>query len=264
MFSFFINYMTAEVPAVPAAWKAGMTSLSSHSNLLHGWLLGWFETNKAGVLSFSNKGASDLASLGFVLFLVGRFSGASLLKKCSAHKMLGLYGVLNVIMTFLVFCKLGWLFVICVFLSYFFMSIMFPTIFALGIFGLGARAKKARRLFGSGFLDGGSRFRRCRPFCRPSLLRCGDDPLQTLFTDAAFCLWQFRYRFHLFALVERCPPLLLCGCHPLSSSRAHLSFLPGRRQPLGERERLISAMSDALPNLRHFGSEFVVLNLVSD
>ena len=43
----------------------------------------------------------------------------------------------------LVFFKLGWLSVACVFLSYFFMSIMFPTIFALGIFGLGARAKKA-------------------------------------------------------------------------------------------------------------------------
>jgi len=43
----------------------------------------------------------------------------------------------------LVFCKLGWLSVACVFLSYFFMSIMFPTIFALGIFGLGLRAKRA-------------------------------------------------------------------------------------------------------------------------
>ena len=50
---------------------------------------------------------------------------------------------MNVIATFLVFCKLGWLSVACVFLSYFFMSIMFPTIFALGIFGLGAQAKKA-------------------------------------------------------------------------------------------------------------------------
>ena len=49
----------------------------------------------------------------------------------------------NVITTILVFCKLGWLSVVCVFLTYFFMSIMFPTIFALGIFGLGARAKKA-------------------------------------------------------------------------------------------------------------------------
>ena len=49
----------------------------------------------------------------------------------------------NVVATLLIFLKLGWLSVVCVFLSYFFMSIMFPTIFALGIFGLGARAKKA-------------------------------------------------------------------------------------------------------------------------
>jgi FHS family L-fucose permease-like MFS transporter len=50
---------------------------------------------------------------------------------------------MNVFVCFLVFLKLGWLSVFCVFLSYFFMSIMFPTIFALGIHGLGARAKKA-------------------------------------------------------------------------------------------------------------------------
>ena len=66
-----------------------------------------------------------------------------MLRRFSAHKMLGLYGLMNVIMTLLVFFKLGWVSVVCVFLSYFFMSIMFPTIFALGIFGLGARAKKA-------------------------------------------------------------------------------------------------------------------------
>lgn len=76
-------------------------------------------------------------------FLIGRFTGAGLLKKFSSHKVLGLYGLLNVLATFVVFLKLGWVSVICVFLSYFFMSIMFPTIFALGIFGLGARAKRA-------------------------------------------------------------------------------------------------------------------------
>jgi FHS family L-fucose permease-like MFS transporter len=143
IFSFFINYMTAEVPAIPASWNSAMTNLAASSGFLHDWLLGWFETNKDGVLSLSNKGASNLASLGFVCFLVGRFSGAALLKKFAAHKMLGIYAGLNVVATFLVFCKLGWLSVICVFLSFFFMSIMFPTIFALGIFGLGARAKKA-------------------------------------------------------------------------------------------------------------------------
>ena len=55
--------------------------------------------------------------------------------------MLGLYSVINVVLCFLIFLKLGWLSVVCVFLCYFFMSITFPTIFALGIFGLGDRAK---------------------------------------------------------------------------------------------------------------------------
>jgi FHS family L-fucose permease-like MFS transporter len=143
IFSFFINYMTAEVPPIPESWNAGMSSLAGNSGFLGNWLQGWFETNKAGMLTMSDKGASNLASLGFVCFLVGRFTGAILLKKYSAHRVLGLYGLLNVIATLLVFLKLGWLSVLSVFLSYFFMSIMFPTIFALGIFGLGARAKKA-------------------------------------------------------------------------------------------------------------------------
>jgi FHS family L-fucose permease-like MFS transporter len=143
IFSFFINYMTSETPAIPASWNAAMTNLSAHSGVLQSWLNGWFEVNKAGVLALSNKGASNLASLGLICFLIGRFSGAGLLKKFSAHKILGLYAVMDALLTFLVFCKLGWFSVVCVFLSYFFMSIMFPTIFALGIFGLGARAKKA-------------------------------------------------------------------------------------------------------------------------
>ena len=130
IFSFFINYMTADVPAIPASWNSGLLS-------------GVFETNKTGVLGLSDKGASFLVSAGFFCFLAGRFSGAMILKRFSAHKVLGLYGLLNVAICFLISLKLGWLSVGCVFLSYFFMSIMFPTIFALGIHGLGARAKKA-------------------------------------------------------------------------------------------------------------------------
>jgi FHS family L-fucose permease-like MFS transporter len=130
IFSFFINYLTSEVPPLPPSWASGLLS-------------GWIETGKGGFLQFSDRGAANLASLGFVCFLVGRFTGAGLLKKYSAHKMLGLYGALNVLLTLLVFLKLGWVSVACVFGSYFFMSIMFPTIFALGIYGLGARAKRA-------------------------------------------------------------------------------------------------------------------------
>ena len=142
IFSFFINYMTSELPAIPRAFESGMTNIAAHAGFLSEWMSGWFET-KAGVMSLSDKGAANLASLGFVCFLAGRFTGALILKRFSAHKVLGVYGLANVIATFIVFLKLGWLSVVCVFLSFFFMSIMFPTIFALGIFGLGARAKRA-------------------------------------------------------------------------------------------------------------------------
>jgi hypothetical protein len=96
-----------------------------------------------GVVGVTNQFASTLASFGFICFLLGRVVGAALLRRASAHRIVGLYGVLNTVACLLIFCKLGWLSVACVFLSYFFMSIMFPTIFALGIFGLGEKAKGA-------------------------------------------------------------------------------------------------------------------------
>ena len=96
-----------------------------------------------GVVGITNQFAANLASFGFICFLLGRVTGAALLRRVSAHKIVGLYAVLNAVACLLVFCKLGWLSVVCVFLSYFFMSIMFPTIFALGIFGLGNKAKGA-------------------------------------------------------------------------------------------------------------------------
>ena len=107
-----------------------------------------------GVIGVTNQFAATLASVGFVCFLLGRVSGAALLRRVSAHKIVGLYAVLNVLICFLVFLKLGWLSVLCVFLSYFFMSIMFPTIFALGIFGLGARAKGASAYIVMGIVGG--------------------------------------------------------------------------------------------------------------
>jgi MFS transporter, FHS family, L-fucose permease len=128
IFSFFINYMTSE-PVIPESWATGKFS-------------SWFQTTN-GMLTFTDQFAGYLTSIGFACFVLGRFTGAGLLKKFSAHKILALYGTLNVLACLLVVLKLGWLSVACVFLSYFLMSIMFPTIFALGIFGLGARAKKA-------------------------------------------------------------------------------------------------------------------------
>jgi fucose permease len=111
-------------------------------------------TFQDGIFGVSNKFAATLASVGFIFFLLGRVIGAALLRKYSAHKMLGLYSVMNAGLCFLIFLKLGWLSVVCVFLSYFFMSITFPTIFALGIFGLGARAKRASAYIVMGIVGG--------------------------------------------------------------------------------------------------------------
>ncbi len=142
IFSFFINYMTSEPPPIPD------------------WMNVWifkkyiFMTGKDGFIHISDAGASILASAAFFCFLLGRVSGSGLLAKFPAHTIVGLYGVLNVGVCFLIFFKLGWLSVAGVFLSYFFMSIMFPTIFALGIHGLGVKAKKASAYIVMGIMGG--------------------------------------------------------------------------------------------------------------
>ena len=123
------------MPPVPSSWNAPSGG--------SGWFGGWFETYPNGTLGFSDKGAANLASLGFLCFLIGRFTGSAILKKFAAHTVLGVYSAASVVLCLLIFAKLGWVSVVAVFLTYFFMSIMFPTIFALGIFGLGQRAKKA-------------------------------------------------------------------------------------------------------------------------
>lgn len=99
------------------------------------------------VLAISDKGAGTLSSLAFICFLLGRISGAWFLAISPAHRILGLYALINVAVCGLIIAQLGWLSVIGVFLSYFFMSIMFPTIFAVGIHGLGSQSKKKAASF---------------------------------------------------------------------------------------------------------------------
>ena len=99
------------------------------------------------MLAISDKGAGTLSSIAFIFFLLGRVSGSWFLKKAPAHKILGLYAVINIFVCGLIILGLGWMSVVCVFLSYFFMSIMYPTIFAIGIHGLGSQSKKKAAAF---------------------------------------------------------------------------------------------------------------------
>jgi FHS family L-fucose permease-like MFS transporter len=135
IFSFFINYMIAEVPAISEGLK-------------NSWFLQGGAESRDGGWFINEKGAARLQGVvGFALFFIGRVTGSALLRKVPAHVALGSYALINVVMCALVVLKAGWLSVFAVFGTFFFMSLMFPTIFALGIFGLGPDAKKKAAAF---------------------------------------------------------------------------------------------------------------------
>lgn len=135
IFSFFINYIVEQMPAV----SAGLAQL---------WPISGNAREVDGVLRVTERGASALQGLvAFGLFTAGRFVGAALLNRFPAHKLLGLYSVINVALCGVVMAKLGWWSTAAVFGSFFFMSIGFPTIFALGIHGLGSQSKKKASAF---------------------------------------------------------------------------------------------------------------------
>ncbi len=132
--SFFINYVTEEVPGIKDPISNIMAQLGSFGAM------------------FMPKNPEQAASLilafgGMGLFWIGRLSGSYFLKFMSPHKLLFTYGLINTLLMLLVVAGLGTISVVALFSTYFFMSIMFPTIFALGIKDLGTLTKK-----GSSFL----------------------------------------------------------------------------------------------------------------
>ncbi len=142
IFSFFINYLVSETPALSREWAD--TVLPESSVVARGQ--GYF---------ISDQGAAQLQGLlGFGLFFLGRLIGSAMLSKTSAHRLLGTYSLINTALCIVVVMKLGWISVAAVFLSFFFMSISFPTIFALGIHGLGVQAKKASAFIVMAILGG--------------------------------------------------------------------------------------------------------------
>jgi FHS family L-fucose permease-like MFS transporter len=130
IFSFFINYVVADMPQM----GAGLASLLPAK---------WSFSDGAS-FHVTELGASQLLSFGgFGLFLVGRLTGSFALRLYRPDATLALYGLANTVLMVLVMLPLGWISVAGLFLSFFFMSIMFPTIFALGIHRLGAETKRA-------------------------------------------------------------------------------------------------------------------------
>src|SRR5260370_34664479 len=68
---------------------------------------------------------------------VGRFGSTRLMKYVSPSKLLGIYGLANVLLMALAVLPPGMVGAYAIVAASFFLSIMFPTIFALGLKGLG-------------------------------------------------------------------------------------------------------------------------------
>ncbi len=81
-----------------------------------------------------------------VALAVGRFVSTPLMKYLSPSRMLGIYGVANVLLMAIAISEPGIVGAWAVVASGFFLSIMFPTIFALGLKGLGPNTKLAGSL----------------------------------------------------------------------------------------------------------------------
>jgi MFS transporter, FHS family, L-fucose permease len=131
IFSFFINYLKDPrcMPALPT-WLAEL--LPANMKYL-----------RDGVWHITDYCAGAMLSLAFIFFTIGRFSGSAILRFAPAHRVLGIYALVSVVLMGLVCLSLGWVSVVALGLSFFFMSIMYPTHFALAIRGLGERTKLA-------------------------------------------------------------------------------------------------------------------------
>jgi FHS family L-fucose permease-like MFS transporter len=76
-----------------------------------------------------------------VAFGVGRFTATYLMKFVKPARLMGIYGVINLVLVGIGILRPGWGGVGALFMTSFFMSLMFPTIFALGIKELGPNTK---------------------------------------------------------------------------------------------------------------------------
>jgi FHS family L-fucose permease-like MFS transporter len=96
--------------------------------------------------SVSERHAAYYLTGVLVALAVGRFISTPLMRYVSPSRMLGIYGLVNVLLMAVTIAQPGIVGAWAVVASGFFLSIMFPTIFALGLKGLGPNTKLAGSL----------------------------------------------------------------------------------------------------------------------
>lgn len=100
------------------------------------------------------KTAGYLLTGTLVAFAVGRFVSADWMRYFAPHRLMGVYGVVNVALLAIGIAFPGWVGLWAIFATSFFMSVMYPTIFALGIHGLGRNTKIAGSFIVMGIVGG--------------------------------------------------------------------------------------------------------------
>ena len=128
--AFAVNYIVQNAVVTGASGTTTTAPLFSwYGTLLHA---GTPDATAAYVISFA-----------FILYAIGRFSGAAIARVIKPNLMLALYGIANSIIIVLAMADIkmvSWIFLP---FSFLFMSIMFPFIFAMSIRNLGQQTKIA-------------------------------------------------------------------------------------------------------------------------
>lgn len=95
-----------------------------------------------GVPGTTEKVAAGYLTMSLVLFMVGRFLGAFLLRYFAPARLLATFAIINLLLCALAIAAPGVIGLYALVASSLFMSVMFPTIFALGLDGLNDDERK--------------------------------------------------------------------------------------------------------------------------
>jgi L-fucose:H+ symporter permease len=89
----------------------------------------------------TEKEAGLYLTISLFAFGIGRFVSTALMRKVVPQKLMGVYGLINIVLVTTAITAPGSVGTWSLVVSSFFMSLMFPTIFALGVKGLGPNTK---------------------------------------------------------------------------------------------------------------------------
>jgi FHS family L-fucose permease-like MFS transporter len=94
----------------------------------------------------TEKMAGVILAGNMVVFGVGRFASAALMRRFAAGSMMRVYGLINAVLLLVGIFFTGWVGLLAIVSTSFFLSLMFPTIFALGLKDLGPNTNLAGSL----------------------------------------------------------------------------------------------------------------------